>query len=69
MEWASVATTVALEMVAPILVGYWLDQRWKTGVVFVACGAAIGLGVGMWSLIRIARNRRQDNEPDQKRRP
>jgi len=67
MEWASVATTIALEMVAPILLGYWLDQRWKTGVVLVACGAAIGLGVGIWSLIRIANTRRRDNGPSQKK--
>jgi len=60
------STTIALEMVVPIVAGYWLDQRLGTGVVFAALGAIIGLTLGMWSLVQIARPPRRGNAPDRK---
>lgn len=49
------ATTVSAEMVAPLLLGYWVDQWLGTKVVFALVGGAIGLSVGIWSLIRLTR--------------
>lgn len=70
MEWASRVITISLEMALPGLGGYWLDQRLGTGVLFVALGGLLGLGLGMWSLMKIAlspnkgaQGNRQDHDP------
>lgn len=55
MEWASRSTTIALEMVAPIVAGYWVDQWVGSRVVFVALGAVVGLTLGVWSLVQLAK--------------
>jgi F0F1-type ATP synthase assembly protein I len=52
-QLASSVITVSLEMVMPILVGYWIDQKLGTKAVFAILGAAIGLATGIWSLIRM----------------
>ena len=53
MEWTSRVTTISLEMVVPVLLGLWLDLRLGTWVVFSVLGAILGLGLGMWHLIRL----------------
>jgi F0F1-type ATP synthase assembly protein I len=53
MEWTSRVTTISLEMVLPGLLGYWLDQRLGTRIVFLVLGAILGLGMGMWHLIKL----------------
>lgn len=55
LEWASVATTVSAEMVVPLFLGYWVDQRLGTKAVFALLGGAAGLSVGIWSLIRLTK--------------
>ncbi len=55
MEWASRVTTVSVEMVVPILGGYWLDGRFATEPVLTVLGAAFGLIAGMWHLLRMTR--------------
>lgn len=49
------ATTVSAEMVVPLFLGYWVDQRLGTKVVFALLGGAAGLSVGIWSLIRLTK--------------
>lgn len=52
---ASSVTTIALEMVVPALIGYWIDQRLGVSPLFIAAGAALGLYVGIRSLMILAR--------------
>ena len=54
MEWVSRITTVALEMVLPGVAGQWLDRRWGTNFLGLA-GFALGLAVGVWHLLLMAR--------------
>lgn len=54
-QWATQVMTICLEMVLPGLLGYWLDQRWGTKALFTVVGFAVGMGAGMWHLIRLAR--------------
>ncbi len=49
-------TTIAMEMAAPPLVGFWLDQKLGIRLVFVSIGAIAGLALGMMSLIRLTRS-------------
>jgi F0F1-type ATP synthase assembly protein I len=53
MEWASVIVTISMEMVVPGLIGYWLDQRLGTVVLFVLLGFAGGMTLAVWHLVRL----------------
>ncbi len=53
--WASLAISVALEMVLPGLLGYWIDRRLRTVMVFLVLGLALGMTAGLMHLIRIAK--------------
>jgi ATP synthase protein I len=54
MEWTSRLTTISLEMVLPGLLGYWVDQKLGTRVVFLLLGVIAGFSVGMWHLVKLA---------------
>lgn len=51
--WASRITTVSIEMVAPGLLGYWLDTQLGTKLVFCLLGFALGVPLAIWHLIRM----------------
>jgi len=53
MEWTSRITTISMEMVLPPLLGYWLDSKLGTRAVFVILGAAVGMTLGIWHLLKI----------------
>jgi F0F1-type ATP synthase assembly protein I len=53
-EWVSVAATAALEIAVPILIGFWLDKRLGTHVLFMLIGVAVGITACIWSLLRMA---------------
>jgi F0F1-type ATP synthase assembly protein I len=55
MQWTSRITTISMEMVVPGAIGYWLDQRWGTGVVFLALGAILGFVTALLSLVRLTK--------------
>jgi F0F1-type ATP synthase assembly protein I len=55
MEWASRITAVCFEMVVPALLGYWIDQRLGTKILFTMLGSVLGMVGGMISLLRITR--------------
>ena len=67
--WASLATTIALEMALPAMLGHWLDERWNTRPVFVLLGVLVGLTTGLIHLVRLgAKMNRRDNDPPDTRR-
>jgi F0F1-type ATP synthase assembly protein I len=47
--------TIALGMVVPGLVGYWLDNRLGTRALLTILGFGIGVTFGIWELLRMAR--------------
>ena len=53
-EWSSRATTIALEMVVPGLIGLWIDRQLGTVMVFLVLGVALGMTTGMLHLVRLA---------------
>jgi F0F1-type ATP synthase assembly protein I len=55
IELGSLVTTIAMEMVVPILLGHWIDEWLGTKAVFAILGAALGMTGGLWHLIRLAR--------------
>ena len=56
MAWASRITTVSVEMVVPIVGGYWLDGWCGTEPALTVLGAAFGLTAGLWHLLRMTRS-------------
>lgn len=64
IEWSSRITTIALEMVVPTLLGYWLDRRLGSGVVFLLVGVVVGFSVALLSLLRLARSSRDDDRTE-----
>lgn len=51
-KWVSFVITIVLEMVLPIYLGSKLDQYWGTGSALTITGAALGMGVAIFHLIR-----------------
>ena len=43
-----------MEMVAPPLLGYWVDQWLGTRFVFLAIGGVLGVVLGVMSLVRLS---------------
>lgn len=52
-QWAARIMTVAAEMVLPGLLGYWVDNRLGTRVVFLLLGFGAGCSFGIWHLVRM----------------
>lgn len=55
-SWSATITTISLEMVVPIALGYWIDTWLGTRVVFVILGAIGGMSLGMFHLVRLVSN-------------
>jgi F0F1-type ATP synthase assembly protein I len=51
--WVSRITSVALEMVLPGVLGYWLDQKLGTVLVFLVLGVILGMAGGLIHLVRM----------------
>jgi F0F1-type ATP synthase assembly protein I len=56
MEWATQITAVCFEMVLPALLGYWIDQRLGTKILFVVVGCVLGVVGGMMTIVRMTRS-------------
>ena len=55
MEWTSRITTISLELVVPVLIGYWLDQRLGTRPLFLVVGVILGFVTATLSLVRLTK--------------
>jgi hypothetical protein len=54
-QWLARTTTVVSEMALLGFLGYWLDGRFGT-TYLVMLGIVIGVSLGIWHLIRMARD-------------
>jgi F0F1-type ATP synthase assembly protein I len=54
---AYAAISLSAEMIAPILLGWWIDNRWHTSPIFVLAGTALGMTAGTWGLIKLVQKR------------
>lgn len=55
MSWASTIMAISAQMAVPPLLGYWLDRRLGTRLVFLFAGLALGLTLSTLGMMRIAR--------------
>jgi hypothetical protein len=63
------AITVALGMVVPGLVGYYLDRSWGTRGLLTILGFALGVTSGIWQLVRMTRPANQGGDDTSDTRP
>jgi len=57
LGWSATIMTISAEMVVPGLVGYWLDQRLGTRVLFLLIGLAAGCTAATLSLVSAIKKR------------
>ena len=61
LGWVSRITTLAAVMVAPGILGYVVDRQLGTVALFTILGMALGMVLGMWSLLRATRTARPED--------
>lgn len=64
MSLASTVTTIALEMVVPALLGFWIDRKLGIAPLLTSIGAALGLFVGIRSLMYLTRPKPPGDKKD-----
>jgi ATP synthase protein I len=64
MEWTTRITTISLELVLPVLLGWWLDQRCGTGVLWLVLGTILGFVTALMSLWRLAKQSSKGQSAD-----
>ena len=61
-QWSARIMSISLELVVPVLIGYWLDQRLHLLPLFLISGAILGFVTATLSLVRLTK-------PPRPRRP
>ncbi len=65
---ATRGVTIAVGMVAPGLLGYWLDQKLGTRALLTILGFGIGMAFGVWELVRLSQVRPLQDKSEQSER-
>lgn len=60
--WSANIMTICLEMVVPIVLGYWADVWLGTRLVFVILGALAGMALGTLHLVRLVSPKKDSGE-------
>jgi ATP synthase protein I len=63
-EWSARITSISLELVLPVLGGYWLDQRWGTPPLLLIVGVVLGFVTATFSLLRLAKHPDSEHPPE-----
>lgn len=61
---ASRAMTVAVEMVLPGMLGFWIDERLGTRILFTILGFAFGLTLAIWHLMKMTKSVAANNSQE-----
>lgn len=62
-QLASECFTIALGMVVPGLIGYWLDGYFATKPALTLLGFTLGFAYGIWRLVLLGMRRQKDFVP------
>jgi hypothetical protein len=54
-QWSARITSISLELLLPMLIGLWLDQRWGTLPLLLIVGVILGFVTATLSLLRLAK--------------
>ena len=45
-------TSISLMMIVPAMIGYFIDQRFKTLILFTSVGLVLGISCSVWQLVK-----------------
>ena len=62
MKYTTAGIEFTVVFAAFVLLGFWLDRRFGTRVVFTLIGAAVGFAAALYRLVRLARGFRGKDE-------
>jgi F0F1-type ATP synthase assembly protein I len=68
VAWSSAVISIAVESVLPILIGLWIDRKLGTVLVFLVLGAALGMTLGLFHVVRLAKSFSDQPTPDTSRK-
>lgn len=66
-QWSARITSISLELVVPVLIGYWLDHRLHVLPLFLILGAILGFVTATLSLVRLTKPPRPRRPPERER--
>ena len=55
LQWTSRITSISLELIVPPLVGFWLDRRLGTRLLFLIVGVLLGFLTATLSLVQLTK--------------
>ncbi len=67
--WGTRVTVIAAQMVVPGLIGYWIDEKLGTRIVFMLVGFAIGITSAIMQLVRMTGTNAGPKHPSDKNYP
>ena len=64
---ASQVTAISLMMIIPAIIGYFIDQRLRTLILFTAIGLILGMAGAIWQLVQFVKfqDQQSDSNADQ----
>jgi len=60
LQYLSLGAEIAAGLAVPVLIGYWLDNRWDTSPWMLLAGILTGIGLLIGITLRIMRNMQND---------
>jgi ATP synthase protein I len=66
MEWTARISVISMEMVVPMVIGVWLDSRWRTLPLCVIIGGALGFWTALQSLLQISKQRKTGDSEEKR---
>jgi F0F1-type ATP synthase assembly protein I len=66
-EWTARITSISLELIIPILAGFWLDQWLHLTPLFLIVGVILGFLTATLSLVRLTKPPRRRPPPERER--
>lgn len=52
-------TSISLMMIIPAIIGYFIDQRFQTLILFTTVGLVLGISSSIWQLIKFVAHQEQ----------
>ena len=58
-------TSISLMMIIPAIIGYFVDQRLGTLILFTAIGLIVGMSAAIWQLVKFVALENQKEQSQQ----
>lgn len=62
LSQGSHVTAISLMMVIPAIMGYFVDQRLNTLILFTGLGFVLGIAIATWQLVQFVRHQERQGQ-------